>query len=168
MFCNRCGAQLQPDFNLCPKCGNPVSNVALNAAVISPAVARSRVDRHLRPVAILWIVVGCLWIIPSIVMMVLSHAPRFMMGDEIFGHIFMPPLFFSLGAIFLLIAAGGILVGWGLMNHERWARTTAIVLAFLALFHPPFFTALGIYTLWVLLPAQSAAEYERLHNASNV
>lgn len=173
MFCNRCGAQLQPGFNLCPQCGtpvggNPVANVPPNAAVISPAVARSRVDRHLRTIAILWIVVGVLWLIPSGAMMLFSHAPRLMAGDEIFGHVFMPPLFFSLGSVFLLIAAGGILVGWGLMRRERWARITAIVLAFLSLFHPPFFTALGIYTLWVLLPAQSAAEYERLHDNQSI
>jgi len=158
MFCNRCGTQLQPEFNLCPKCGNP----ATRSAPPSPPAFRSRLDRHLRPVGILWIIVGALWIIPSGVLMVLSRAPRLMAGDEMFGHFFMPPLFFSLGGVFLLIAVGGILVGWGLMHHERWARITAIVLAILALFHPPFFTALGIYTLWVLLPADSAAEYERL------
>jgi hypothetical protein len=160
MFCNRCGAQLQPDFNLCPKCGNPLAN---KPPVALPA-SRTRLERHLRPIGILWIVVGALWLIPSAVLMFISHAPRLMpmMGDEIFTHAFMPPMLFSLGSVFLLIAAGGILVGWGLMNHERWARTTAIVLAVLALFHPPFFTALGIYTLWVLLPAASASEYERL------
>ena len=160
MFCNRCGAQLQPDFNLCPKCGNPLAN---KPPVALPA-SRTRLERHLRPIGILWIVVGALWLIPSAVLMFISHAPRLMtmMGDEMFTHAFMPPMLFSLGSVFLLIAAGGILVGWGLMNHERWARTTAIVLAVLALFHPPFFTALGIYTLWVLLPAASASEYERL------
>jgi hypothetical protein len=51
------------------------------------------------------------------------------------------------------------------MNHERWARTTAIVIGILALFHPPFGTALGIYTLWVLLPGESAAEYDRMSQA---
>jgi hypothetical protein len=51
------------------------------------------------------------------------------------------------------------------MNHERWARMTAIVLGIIALFHPPFGTALGIYTLWVLLPAESAAEYGRMTQA---
>jgi len=37
-----------------------------------------------------------------------------------------------------------------------------IVIGILAIFHPPFGTALGIYTLWVLLPADAAAEYDRL------
>jgi hypothetical protein len=71
----------------------------------------------------------------------------------------------SMGAVFLVLAAGGILVGWGLMNHEPWARMTAIVLGILAIFHPPFGTALGIYTLWVLLPADSAAEYDQMSQA---
>ena len=161
MFCNRCGAQLQPDFNLCPKCGNPVQKAAPAAAMPAP---RTRLERHLRPVGILWIIVGALWIIPSAALMFMSRMPH-LLGDEFFTRAFMPPLMFSLGWVFVLVAAGGILVGWGLMRHERWARTTALVLAVLALFHPPFFTALGIYTLWVLLPAASAAEYERLSRA---
>jgi len=155
MFCNRCGTQLQPDFNLCPKCGAPVG-----ANAVRPARS-SRLQRHLRTLGIFWIIIGVLWVIPSAVLMVLSRAPHIMIGDEAFTRHFMPPLFFSLGSLFLVVAAGGILVGWGLMNRERWARITAIVLGILALFHPPFFTALGIYTLWVLLPADSAAEYER-------
>lgn len=159
MFCNRCGAQLQPDFNLCPKCG---AAVGAPAAVPFPA---GRLQRHLRTVGILWIVVGVLWVIPSLVLMGISHAPHLMMGDEMFTHAFMPPMMFSLGIVFLVIAAGGVLVGWGLMNHERWARMTAIVLGILVLFHPPFGTALGIYTLWVLLPAESAAEYDRMTQA---
>jgi hypothetical protein len=159
MFCNHCGTQLQPDFNLCPKCG---ARVGALAAVPAPT---GRLQRHLRTVGILWIVVGVLWVIPSLVLMGFSHAPHLMMGDDMFTHAFMPPMMFVMGIVFLVIAAGGILVGWGLMNHERWARMTAIVLGILALFHPPFGTALGIYTLWVLLPAESAAEYDRMTQA---
>jgi hypothetical protein len=159
MFCNRCGTQLQPDFNLCPKCGAPVGTPA---AVHS---APGRLQRHLRTLGILWIVVGVLWVIPSLVLMGISHAPHLMMGDEMFSHAFLPPMMFSLGIVFLVIAASGVLVGWGLMNHERWARITAIVVGVLVLFHPPLGTALGIYTLWVLLPAESAAEYDRMSQA---
>jgi hypothetical protein len=38
----------------------------------------------------------------------------------------------------------------------------ALVLGFLSLFNIPFGTAVGVYTLWVLLPAQSQQEYENL------
>ena len=159
MFCNRCGTQLQPDFNLCPKCGNRVGGGTSNLAA---SFRPGRLERHLRILGILWMVIGVLWIIPSLVLMGLSRAPHLMIGDEMFTHAFMPPMFFSLGVLFLVIAAAGILVGWGLMHHERWARITAIVVGIMALLHPPFGTALGIYTLWVLLPAGAAAEYDRL------
>jgi hypothetical protein len=167
MYCNRCGTQLQPDFNLCPKCGAPVREAVTGEAPIQPGVdiRRTKLQRHLRTLGILWIVVGVLWVIPSLVLMGLSHAPHIMIGDEMFNRPFMPPMLFSLGSIFLFVAAGGIFVGWGLMRHERWARITAIVVGILALFHPPFGTALGIYTLWVLLPSDSAAEYERMSQA---
>ena len=159
MFCNRCGTQLQADFSLCPKCGAPVG-----ARVAVPSHS-GRLQRHLRTLGILWIAVGVLWIIPSLVLMGMSHAPHMMIGDEMFSHAFMPPMLFSLGIVFLAVAAGGILVGWGLMNHERWARMTAIVVGILAIFHPPLGTALGIYTLWVLLPADAASEYDRMSQA---
>ena len=64
---------------------------------------------------------------------------------------------------YLLIggAVAGFIAGWGLLERQPWARTLAIVLGFFALFHFPFGTVLGIYTLWVLLPAESAVEYQR-------
>jgi hypothetical protein len=163
MFCNRCGTQIQPAYSVCPKCGDPVIAAGVSFPKTAPSSARSgRVQRHLRTLGILWVVVGALWIIPSLVLMGLSHSSHIVIGDDMFTHAFMPPMLFSMGSIFLIVAAGGILVGWGLMNHERWARTTAIVIGILAIFHPPFGTALGIYTLWVLLPADAAAEYDRL------
>jgi hypothetical protein len=40
-----------------------------------------------------------------------------------------------------------------------------IVLGFLVLIRIPFGTALGIYTLWVLLPESSAREYDAMAGA---
>jgi hypothetical protein len=54
----------------------------------------------------------------------------------------------------------GALTGIALLRRERWGRTLALVVAILSLIKFPFGTALGIYTLWVLVPAQSAQEYE--------
>jgi hypothetical protein len=67
-----------------------------------------------------------------------------------------------LGGTLLILGAGGVLVGWGLMKHQSWARIAAIVLGVLALFHPPFGTALGIYTLWVLVSGDAGTEYDRM------
>ena len=48
------------------------------------------------------------------------------------------------------------------MQRAPWARTTAIILGVLALFHPPLGTALGVYTLWVLVADEHGDEYRYL------
>ena len=64
----------------------------------------------------------------------------------------------------LLLAGGalGIITGWGLLQRQSWARMPAIVFGVLSLFDFPFGTALGIYSLWVLLPAKSEEEYRQI------
>jgi hypothetical protein len=41
-----------------------------------------------------------------------------------------------------------------------------LILAFISLFNIPFGTALGVYSLWVLLPAQSEREYDERARAA--
>jgi hypothetical protein len=73
-----------------------------------------------------------------------------------------PLVMMVIGGSLLLIGGGGLLVGWGLMRHQPWARIPAIIVGVLALFHPPLLTILGIYTLWVLLGQNGDLEYQRL------
>ena len=55
-----------------------------------------------------------------------------------------------------------LVVAWGLLDHARWARTYTIIVSAIWLLDFPLGTALSIYTLWVLLPESSAAEYREL------
>jgi hypothetical protein len=55
-----------------------------------------------------------------------------------------------------------VITGIGLLRRAPWARTLAIVVAFLTLIKPLTGTVLSIYTLWVLLPAPSSREYEQI------
>jgi hypothetical protein len=52
--------------------------------------------------------------------------------------------------------------GWGLMERAPWGRIVAIVAAFLSLLRFPFGTALGIWTLVVLLGYRNSTLYEQL------
>jgi hypothetical protein len=163
MFCDQCGNPLQPDYNVCPKCGK-----ALHAICGMPG--QTRFQRHLHLLGLFWMIASAVWLIPSFVLLMMGgHALPFVIHDaspfnHVFfpGHVFFPPLMFGLGSGFLLIAAGGLCVGWGLMHREHWARTAAIVLGVLVLLHPPFGTLLGVFTLWVLLSNGAAAQYEDL------
>lgn len=161
MYCNQCGSPLQPDYRVCPKCGTPI---ATPGTPVSPTVTtESRMQRHLRTLGILWIIAGCFWLLPSFAMLGLFSGFHMGMAHHMFfGWPFAPPFLFSIGFIFIFIAAASICVGWGLMQHEPWARIVALIVAILVIFHPPFGTLLGIYTLWVLLANGAAAEYDGL------
>src|SRR6516225_348070 len=69
---------------------------------------------------------------------------------------FLRPLLGVIAILLLAKAALGFLTGWGLLQREKWARILALMLAFVSLFtNIPFGTALGVYTMWVLLPQES-------------
>jgi hypothetical protein len=53
-------------------------------------------------------------------------------------------------ALFMLGLAG-IVAGCGLLGRKNWARIMVTVLGIIALFNIPFGTALGVYTLWVVM-----------------
>jgi hypothetical protein len=72
------------------------------------------------------------------------------------------PIMVSAGVLTLVKAAASFLAGWGLLQREPWARILALVVAFIGLLNLPLGTALGIYTIWVLLPTESDQEYRSL------
>ncbi len=80
--------------------------------------------------------------------------------------VWLGPLIKVGGVLILAKAAAGFIAGWGLLKHQDWARTVALVVGFVALLSVPVGTALGIYTLWVLLPARSDEEYKALAQAA--
>ena len=160
MFCSACGAEIQPQFRVCPSCGRSI----VSAVAPTPP---SRLEHHLRTLGILWIVAGAIFIIPGFVLMIVSSVVRLSIpATEEVGRFVAPLVLSIIGGSLFLVAAGGILVGWGLLKHQPWARMVAIVLGIISLLHPPFGTALGIYTLWVLLSDQGGAEYDRLARAA--
>ena len=77
------------------------------------------------------------------------------------------PEFFAgmLGLVWATLAvktALALVAAWGLLEHEQWGRIVAIVAAFLFLINIPFGTALGIWTLVMLLGYKNSTLYEQL------
>jgi hypothetical protein len=159
MFCNGCGSELQPGYNVCPKCGKVIGDPV-------SAVTRTRLENHLSTLGTLWVVVGVLFLLPALGLFFASTVAHFVVQDSVVARTLGPLLLTVVGGTVLLIAVGGILVGMGLKDRKPWARVVAIVLGVIALFHPPFGTALGIYTLWVLMSDEGGVEYRRLSSAS--
>lgn len=152
MFCDRCGTQLPVNATFCSSCGK-----AMRA--VPSRMAAGRIERHVRMLGMFWLAYSVLrlvggWFFSAFFRQIgtygIPHLPFFVSG-------------MMRGAGIFLLATGllGLVAGWGLIERQPWARMLAIVLGVLSLIHFPVGTALGIFTLWVLLPAESAQEYER-------
>jgi len=161
MYCNHCGSPVAADQLVCRQCGK--SPAEGRAAL----VARSRVPEHLHLLAIFWYVVGSILLIPVAALLALSMVARSFHGADL------PPFFNTLGPFIFLciatlvsaVAVACLLTGWGLNKVKPWGRTLALVMGFMAIIHPPFGTALGIYTLYILLSGDAGAEYDRMAHA---
>ena len=150
MFCDRCGTSLPTTARFCTTCGKSFAPVA-------PAPV-NRVAGNIRTLGILWIAYSLIHMIPGFLLGSLSHWMPFDSGFPFFFH----GIFRAISGFLMLKGAIGVIAGWGLLERQGWARMLAIILAFLSLIHMPFGTALGIYTLWVLLPSTSEWEYRQM------
>ncbi len=157
MFCDRCGTKLAETQDFCPACGKAMGRVPLMPT-------QSRIAGHIRLLGILWLAISAIRLIPGLVLLslfsggfglALPHVPYFVHG-----------LLQILGVLVLVEGALGLAAGWGLLERRPWARMLTLILGCISLIKVPFGTALGIYTLWVLLPAQSEEEYRRMARAA--
>jgi len=162
MFCDGCGSAVQAGQAFCSKCGKQIVG-PIAAAQTYPG----RVQRHSQLLGILWLALSAFNAVGGLVLLIL--------GGTLFPHLremkdvppdvpvgFLSSLFTVLGILILAKAAIGFLAGWGLLHRDAWGRVLVLVLAFISLFNIPFGTAVGVYSMWVLLPAESGQEYERL------
>ncbi len=157
MYCNNCGSPVGTDQVVCPRCGTSI--IGARAAV----TARTRVAAHVQLISIFWFVIAVMFVIPTFIMLGLSGAATALLRhEEPIARILGPGLFTVLALLFVAHAAASFAAGYGLNKLRPWGRTMAIVVAFWMLFSPPFGTALGIYTLVVLLPAAAGDEYRQM------
>jgi hypothetical protein len=165
MFCDGCGGPVQPGQSFCGRCGKQIVGT-VTAIHQVPRIA-GRVEQHAHLLGILWLALSAFNALGGIFLLLL--------GTTFFPHLhelgkvpsdmpvgFFTSLFIALGILIMAKAVLGFLAGWGLLRHEAWARIVALVLAFISLFNVPLGTALGIYTMWVLLPSASQREYDGL------
>lgn len=162
MFCDNCGYQIPEGQRFCGGCGRQIG-----IAQVRPT--DGRVARHVQLVSILWLAAGFLNLIGAAALFILGNAlfpliarsePNVPVAPFVHGIFTVIGILLALKA---LLCLGG---GWGLLQRESWARPLVLVLAIISLINIPFGTALGIYTLWVFIPAQSEQEYQRLSRAA--
>ncbi len=160
MFCDSCGAQIQAGQSFCQRCGKAI------VGTVQPG--GSRVARHAQLLGILWIAYSAFVALVSVfILTFFQHVlPAIIRAqppsggpppEVIFG--FVRPMMHVMSVFLLCKAAAGFVAGIGLLQRAEWSRMLAIVLGCLSLINAPFGTAIGIYTLWVLLSPNAELEF---------
>jgi hypothetical protein len=165
MYCSGCGQPVEPQFHACPRCGRPIAPIPLAARPYD------RVHRHVQTLGVLWIVyagwTALQWLLAATFLAGIFGGMRHGLGGGPFGEGFpfmnIPWFVPFITVIVVVRSILAIATGAALLRRAPWARGLALVTAFLTLIKPITGTVLAIYTLWVLLPGSSGAEYEELH-----
>lgn len=171
MFCSRCGGPIVPGQAFCPQCGQPVNPAVAAGPLGAPPVPHLafQVESYrgkVRALAIVWFAYAGLSLLLGFA--ALTFARQFFAGG--FGPWmngspgpWLFPLILRFAWVALLVrSALAVAAGWGLLEQAQWGRIVAIVAAILSLIKFPFGTALGIWTLVVLLGDRNSTLYEQL------
>ena len=123
-----------------------------------------------RTLGVVWLVYAAFALLTGIIGLAFANA--FLSGhfgpwmNGPWAHGPMPPMwpaFLRFAWVFLLVRVGlAAVAGWGLLERAPWGRVVAIVAAILCLLKFPFGTAMGIWTLVVLLGYRNSTLYDQL------
>ena len=112
-------------------------------------------ERHINLIGILWIVFGGLSLMVGFLGFLLLFGISFIpdMGPEV------PFILRTIGIIavffFALLGIPKIIAGIGLLKKKEWGRVLTLIVSFISLMNIPFGTALGIYSIVILVKEES-------------
>ncbi len=115
------------------------------------------IEQHVKILGWLHIILSGL-MIPIAIFVFLILAGTGVFSGDADAAVILPIIGVAVSGFLIVLAIPGILGGWGLLKRKSWARLVALIIGCLNLLSFPFGTALGVYTLWVLLQ-DGASDY---------
>lgn len=168
MFCQHCGTQIVAGNRFCTKCGQPI---IVSPAAVAPRDPEQALQGHIRIIAVLWTVYSIFRILMAGWTIVFSRLflpmwtqmipPQANFNFAPFLRMISGIYWFS-GMFAVAVGVLGLWAAWSLWQRDPIGRTVAIIVAFISLISIPLGTALGVYTLVILLPDAAAQRYARL------
>jgi hypothetical protein len=131
---------------------------AVRPAGVAVAI-KPRVAQHGKVLGVMWLVYSVLHLLPGLFLIAFFHGMRDLLPADVPD--FVPGILQMVGLGLSAVSILGVIAGWGILSWKPWARMLTIVLGILHLINIPLGTGLGVYTLWVLLPAESEVEYRQ-------
>jgi phage shock protein PspC (stress-responsive transcriptional regulator) len=110
--------------------------------------------KHISFLGVLYIIFNTLTLVIALIVFAAVAGGGFITGDETVIAITTTVASIVAGFLFIF-SAPGIICGLGLLKFRSWSRTLALVLGIVNLINIPFGTALGIYTLWVMMQEET-------------
>jgi hypothetical protein len=169
MFCSGCGHALAQGQPVCTQCGRPTAPVV--PAVPGFQYQLENYAGKVRVLSLVWFAYAAISLLTGIAGLTFAqaffshhfgpwgHGPW---GDNEMGDWFGPAILHLVWVAITVRSALAIVAAWGLYERTQWGRIVAIVAAFLSLLKFPFGTALGIWSLVILLGYQNSTLYDQL------
>ena len=116
---------------------------------------------HVKIIGILWIVFGALSLLAAGFLFMLLVGVSFIPDMDTPAPGILRFVGFFLGSFLALLGLPKIIGGYGLLKGLEWGRILTLVVSFLSLLNVPFGTALGIYSIVILMNKETAAQFQK-------
>jgi hypothetical protein len=107
-------------------------------------------EKQITIISILNIAFGFLGFILAIIIFSILSGIGFISGNEN-ALLIMATIGSIIGFFLIITSIPEIIGGIGLMKYQNWARILILIISFIDLINFPFGTAIGIYSIWVLI-----------------
>jgi len=122
-------------------------------------------NQHVTVVAILHIGLGVLGVLIGIFLFILLGFVTTLVTDR--EALFILPLVATfLGGGFIVASSLGIIGGIGVLKYKEWARILVLVISAIGLVNIPIGTAVGAYSIWVLVQNETVRLFDTRHPPS--
>jgi hypothetical protein len=145
----------------CSRCGTDSAVKSAPSSAPPPMTRGLAVrdwDMHVKVLGWTFIISAMLMAVPGLSLMMFPGMMR--MTHMIPPMPLLGPLYLMIMLMFLSIPAGIAFTGIGLLKYKDWSRVVATILAIFMLLGFPFFTAIGVYALWVLNSREGSQSYK--------
>jgi hypothetical protein len=115
---------------------------------------------HVKIIGILWIVFGAMSLLAAAFLFTLLMGVSFIPDMESPAPGILRFVGFFIGSFLALLGLPKILGGWGLLKGREWGRILTLIVSFLSLLNVPLGTALGIYSIVILMDKKTAALFQ--------
>ena len=111
-------------------------------------------QKHITAVAVLHIGFAILGIMVGFILFfLLSTVGSFVKDQE--AQVILWIVGTVLGSFLVIVSIPGLIAGIGLLKFKNWARILTLIISAIDLLNIPFGTALGIYSIWVLVQEET-------------